>query len=139
MEAQASKVLAALTDPEIDAMIEVMLLAAFADGSIDQAESAVIKQSLLVVDDLWLNHIDLEDRMARAKRRIDEESRDARLSKLRTMLPWPEQRLVALKLAIRIAEADGVVHSGEREVILQAAEALGVRSDVASELIGQMA
>ncbi len=139
MEANVAEVLAALTDQEIDAMVEVMLLAAFADGSLDEAEAAVIKRSLLGVDAPWLNHIDLEDRMARAKRRIDEEERQTRLSKLRTMLPWPEQRFVAVKLSIRIVEADGLIQSSERELILQAAEALGVRDDVVSELVGRIA
>jgi uncharacterized tellurite resistance protein B-like protein len=134
MQVQASKVIAALTEPEVDAMVEVMLLAAFADGSIGQAESAIIKQSLLAADELWINHVDLETRMERAKQRMDETSREERLLKLRTMLPWPEQRVVAIKLATRIVAADGVIDSSERELILQAAEALGVRGDIAAEL-----
>jgi len=136
MDAQASKVISALTEPEVDAMVEVMLLAAFADGSIAQAESAVIKQSLLAADELWINHVELETRIASAKRRIDESSRDQRLLKLRTMLPWPEQRSVALKLAIRIVAADGILTDSERTLILQAADALGIRNDLAVELDG---
>jgi uncharacterized tellurite resistance protein B-like protein len=134
MQARTSDILAGLTDREIDAMVELMLLAAFADGSLDQAESAVIKRSLLGVEALWLSHTDLEERMAKAKDRIKEEGREVRLSRLRTLLAWPEQRLVALQLAIRIVEADGVVQGSERELLLQAAEALGVRDDVASRL-----
>lgn len=114
-------------------MVEILLLAALADGSLAQAESAVIKRALLSVDELWLNHIDLENRMVEARLRIDAESREARLSKLRTMLPWPEQRALALKLAIQIVEADGVVQSSERELIMEAAQALGVQGDIAAK------
>jgi uncharacterized tellurite resistance protein B-like protein len=85
----------------------------------------------------WLRTCDLEARMERAKRRIDEECREARQSKLRTMLLWLEQCRVALKLAIRIAEADRVLQSSESKLILQAAEALGVPGDVVSELVGR--
>src|SRR5512145_2496732 len=99
MAPRTSETLAGMTDSETDAMVEVMLLAAFADGTIDEVEISVIKRSLLAVDELWLNPVDLEKRMDRAKQRIAGESRSARLEKLRTMLPWSEQRLVALKLA----------------------------------------
>jgi len=133
MEKRASDILAGLTEPETDALVEVLLLAALADGSLAQAESAVIKRALLSVDELWLNHIDLEKRMAKARVRIEAESQEARLTKLRTMLPWPEQRALALKLAIQIVEADGVVQSSERQLIMEAAQALGVRGDIAAK------
>lgn len=133
MEKRASDILAGLTERETDAMVEILLLAALADGSLAQAESAVIKRALLSVDELWLNHIDLENRMVAARLRIDAESREARLATLRTMLPWPEQRALALKLAIQIVEADGVVQSSERELIMEAAQALGVQGDIAAK------
>lgn len=137
MEATVSRVFATLTDLEIDALVEVMLLAACADGVAANAETTVLKRSLHSVDEFWLNHVDLEERMANAKRRIESESRESRLLKLRTMLPWPEQRLLALKLAIRISAADGQIKPVERELILQAAEALGVEVELAAELVGQ--
>lgn len=130
MEARTSEILSGLTDSETDAMIEVLLLAAFADGTLDEAETSTIKRALLTVDEFWLSPVDLERRMDEAKRRIEVESRETRLSTLRGMLPWPEQRVLALKLAIRVVAADGIVQGGERELILQAAEALGVRGEI---------
>ncbi|HMA97273.1 MAG TPA: TerB family tellurite resistance protein [Polyangiaceae bacterium] len=133
MEKRPADILAGLTEPETDALVEILLLAALADGALAQAESAVIKRALLSVDELWLNHIDLEKRMTKARARIEAETAEARLTKLRTMLPWPEQRALALKLAIQIVEADGVVQSSERELIMQAAQALGVQGDIAAK------
>lgn len=135
MDNKAAELLESLTDPEIDALVEIMLLAACSDGSLDYVEVSVLKQSMRRVDEHWLSHVDLNERIERAKGRIAEESREIRLAKLRTMLPWPEQRLLALKLAARIVTADGQVQPSERELMLQAAEALGVRSELAKELI----
>ena len=135
MDNKAAELLESLTDPEIDALVEIMLLAACSDGSLDYVEVSVLKQSMRRVDEHWLSHVDLNERIERAKVRIAEESREIRLAKLRTMLPWPEQRLLALKLAARIVTADGQVQPSERELMLQAAEALGVRSELAKELI----
>jgi uncharacterized tellurite resistance protein B-like protein len=135
MDNKAAELLESLTDPEIDALVEIMLLAACSDGSLDYVEVSVLKKSMRRVDEHWLSHVDLNERIERAKVRIAEESRENRLAKLRTMLPWPEQRLLALKLAARIVTADGQVQPSERELMLQAAEALGVRSELAKELI----
>jgi uncharacterized tellurite resistance protein B-like protein len=137
MEATVSRVFDTLTDQEIDAMVEVMLLAACADGAPVNAEMAALKKSLQRVDEFWLKHVDLDQRMANARIRLDSESREDRLLKLRTMLPWPEQRLLALKLAIRISVADGQLQPVERAVILQTAEALGVGAELAAELVGK--
>jgi uncharacterized tellurite resistance protein B-like protein len=138
MEALATDLLTTLADGEIDALIEIMLLAAYADGSLDYAEIATLKKSLRSVDETWLSHIDLEKRITDAKRRIDTETREIRLAKLRPLLPWPEQRLLALKLAIRIVAADGIVHPSERELVLQVAESLGIRDELAADLVGKM-
>lgn len=122
--------LANLGESEIDAMVEVMLLAAFADGTLDQSEVSFVKRTLLTVEDLWFSADSLDDRMAKAKSRIESEPRETRLEKLRTQLPWPEQRLSALKLAVRVVAADGIIHESERALISAAAEALGVREDL---------
>jgi uncharacterized tellurite resistance protein B-like protein len=135
MDTKAAELLESLTDPEIDALVEIMLLAACSDGSLDYVEVSLLKQTMRRVDEHWLSHVDLNERIERAKLRIAAESRDIRLEKLRTMLPWPEQRLLALKLAAKIVTADGQVKPGERELMLQAAEALGVRSELAKDLI----
>jgi uncharacterized tellurite resistance protein B-like protein len=139
MEALATDLLDTLTDPEIDALVEIMLLAAYVDGAISQAESATLKRSLRAVDEHWLSHIDLVSRIDQAKQRILAESRAARLAKLRTMLPWPEQRVLALQLALRIVHADGDVAQSEHDLILETAEALGVSRERMLALAGKTA
>jgi len=137
MEPLSTQILATLSETEIDAIVEVMLLAAFSDGTLAQAEASVIKRTLLAGDQVWFASVNFEDRMAQAKERIEAESRDARLATLRTMLPWPEQRFFALKLAVRVVAADGVIEPSERELIVAAAEALGVSAEIAAALVGQ--
>jgi tellurite resistance protein len=136
MEVRASGVFGTMAPQEIDAMLEVMLLAACADGSLDYAELTSLKKNLRALDEDWLSHIDLEDRIADAKQRIFGEPRESRLAKLRTMLPWPEQRLLALKLAIQVARTDGTLGPTERKLVLEAAEALGIQGQLLEELVG---
>lgn len=135
MDPKAVAILDALTDPEVDALVEIMLIAACADGTLDYAEVSELKRSLRRINENWLSQIDLEERIERAKVRIAAENRDTRLAKLRTMLPWPEQRAFALKLAARIAKADGQILAQERDLITQAAETLGVRSEIVDDWI----
>jgi tellurite resistance protein len=138
MIALNSQLLADLTDTQVDAMVEAMLLAASADGELDEAELTQLKESLLSVDDLWLSHIDLDQRIAVAKAHIAGHSRAQRLAALKVLLDKPEQRVAALELAAMVIAADGILRTSERDLMLEAAEALGVDSNVAADIMSRV-
>jgi tellurite resistance protein len=133
-----AEILANLTDPQIDALIELMLLAASADGTLDDSELAQLRKSLLEVDELWLTHIALEERLSNAKRHLTGHSRADRWSLLKTVLPEIDQRTLALELAVQVMLADGILRTTERELILEAAEALDVDGNTAADLVKQV-
>jgi uncharacterized tellurite resistance protein B-like protein len=130
-----SAILENLTDPQIDALIELMLLAASADGTLDESEIAQLRRSLLEVDELWLSNIDLEKRLAIAKNHLDGHRREERLAALKVTLPDAAQRTLALELAVKVMLADGVIRITERELLLEAAEALDVDGNIAADLV----
>lgn len=135
MLANSAQVLANLTDPQIDAMVEIMLLAASADGSLDDSEIAELRKSLLEVDDLWLSHVDLDARIAAAKKRLIGQDRTEHLATIQATLPNLEQRVLALNLVVKIVAADGVLRTTEFDLLLEAANALGVDGATVADLV----
>jgi uncharacterized tellurite resistance protein B-like protein len=129
-----SNALAALQGPEVDAVIELMLLAASADGHLDTSELEQLRQNLLSVEALRLTKADLDPRILAAAKRIDEAPRSERLSELKKALPRPEQRVAALELVISIINADGVFRMSENELAMEVAQALEVDGRVSGDL-----
>jgi tellurite resistance protein len=138
MTALTSELLANLTDPQIDAMVEAMLLAATADGELDDTELAQLRHSLLNVDDMWLSHIDLDQRIATARQHLAGHTRAERLAALQLLLDKQEQRVAALELAALVMTSDGIIRTSERDLMLEAAEALGVDSAVAADIMAHV-
>lgn len=139
MLALKSSLLSELSDPQIDAVVEAMLLAAHADGELDPSEISQLKKSLLDIDHLWLSHIDLEQRIETAKSHIAGHDRTDRLQSLRQTLDKPEQRIAALELAALVIASDGILRTSERDLMLEAAEILGVDSGVVADIVKQVA
>jgi tellurite resistance protein len=138
MIALKSELLANLTDPQIDAMVEAMLLAATADGELDETELAQLRHNLLNVDHMWLSHIDLERRIATARQHLTGHTRAERLTALQVVLDKQEQRVAALELAALVMTSDGVIRTSERDLMLEAADALGVDTAIAADIMAHV-
>ena len=134
-----SDLLSRLNDDQVDALIEVMLLAATADGELSIEEIEQLQKCLLEVDELWLTQIDLERRLSEAAERVVGANRASRLSLAKGVLSDLDARKAALELAIRVMAADGIVRTSEREVILETAEALGVDRVNAADMVKAIA
>jgi tellurite resistance protein len=134
-----SDLLAHLSNDQVDALIEVMLLAATADGELSIEELDQLQKCLLEVDELWLTQIELERRLSEAAERVVGANRATRLAAAKGVLSDLEARKAALELAIRVMAADGIVRTSEREVILETAEALGVDRVNAADMVKAIA
>jgi tellurite resistance protein len=134
-----SQLLASLPDAQIDALIEVMTLAASCDGELSPAELGQLKKSLTEVDELWLSHADVEGRVAAAQQRIAQASRAVRLRMLKSALPKGPVRQAALELALHVVAADGIIRTSERDLILETAEILEIDRDTAADLVRSIA
>jgi uncharacterized tellurite resistance protein B-like protein len=139
MLACTSELLARLSNAQVDALIEVMLMAAAADGELSIEEIDQLQKCLLEVDELWLTQIDLERRLSEAHARIAGADRASRLAAAKAVLVDPEARKAALELAIRVVAADDFVRTSERELIVDTAEALDVDRAVAADLVKAIA
>lgn len=135
MKARDSNVLASFDASHIDALVELMLLAASADGQLGDAEVQVLRQVLLAIDGQCLSQVDIGERLLIAAKRIDAASRSERLAELRKALVSPEQRLAALELVLRVVTADREIQSSEHDVAVEVAQALEIDSGVAGALI----
>jgi len=133
------ELLSQLKNDQIDSLIELMLLAASADGELSIEEIDQLQQSLLEVDELWLTQIDLEKRLRDAHDRISGAQRSERLRAVKATLSAMDARKAGLELAIRVMAADGIMRTSERELILETAEALDVDRDAAADMVKAIA
>lgn len=122
------------------ALVEAMALAAHADGGLEQAEEAALVSELRAV--LAGTPLEAEfggavvaGKLAEAREALEREGREARVAALKAALAEPADRKGALALAVRVAAADGVVRTSERELLLELAEGLAIDPDEAADLV----
>lgn len=127
-----------LAHPKLEALVEMMYLAASADGEFSDVEHSAFLASVESLTDGRLAKKDAEAIVARAKQELDQEGRDARLSSVKSRLPDPGARKVALSLAIQMTAADGFIRTSERELILETAEALEIDRDEAADMVAKL-
>src|SRR5688572_18085390 len=113
-----------LSDPKLEALVEMMFLAASADGEFSDVERAHFVKSVESLTDGRLDGPRLEQLLARAKADLDGAGRDVRLASVKDRLPDARARKVALSLAIQVAAADGIIRTSEREMIMETAHVL---------------
>jgi uncharacterized tellurite resistance protein B-like protein len=122
-------------DQKLHALIEMMFLAATADGELSDAEHREFVKSAENLTSRQITGEQLEALLEQAKKAIDESGRDARLEAVKERLPDAGARKLALSLAIQITAADGVVRTSERELIMDTARALDIDGDTAADMV----
>lgn len=135
MSGSNASVVQGLSNAKLDALVEMMFLAASADGEFSDVERKHFLRSIESLTDGRLAGEALEALLARAKSDLDASSRDARLKAVKERLPDAGARKVALSLAIEVSAADGIIRTSERELILETAEALEIDRDEAADLV----
>lgn len=124
-----------LGDKKIQALIEMMFLAATADGELSQAEQREFVKSAESLTSRLITGVELEALIARARADLDASGRDARIEAVKARLPDAGARKLALSLAIQITAADGIVRTSERELIMDTARALDIDGDTAADMV----
>lgn len=125
----------ALEEPVIEALVETMFLAAYADGEFSDVERADFARSVESLTDRRVSEPAAAALLARIEALVQTEGREARLTAVKAALPAVAARKVALSLAIRVMAADGILRTAEREAIHEMAEALGIDADTAADLV----
>ena len=122
-------------EPKLEAIIELMFLAAFADGDFVEDERVHFVQSIESLTDRRIAGATLGRLVTRIVGDLEAHGRAARLASLKERIDDHGARKAALGLAIQITAADGIIRTSERELILQAAEALDIDRDEAADLV----
>ena len=128
-----------LGDAKLEALIEVMFLAASADGEFSPVERAHFLKSVESLTDGRIASDRLAELVTEAGAALEREGREARLASVKERLPDAGSRRVALSLAIQVTAADGLIRTSERELILETAEALEIDRDEAANLVSKFA
>ena len=124
-----------LSEDRLEALVEMMFLAASADGEFDDGELAQFTRNAEMLTAGLLKGERLDQSLARAKQALADAGRDARLASVKARLPDVGARKLALSLAIEMSAADGVMRTSEREFILETAEALGIEGETAANMV----
>jgi uncharacterized membrane protein YebE (DUF533 family) len=138
-----SSVLSELGDDQLDAFVDTMVLAADADGELDDAEVAELGAAVAslvggTARGDALSGDALGERIQATLSRIADGGRDALIAAVKARLPEEDARRAALGFAIAVTASDGIVRTSERELIMELAEALDVDRDVAADLVRDM-
>ncbi|WP_438021914.1 tellurite resistance TerB family protein [Sorangium sp. So ce233] len=128
-----------LDEPNLEALIELMFLAAFADGEFSQEEKLHFFRSVESLTDRRIPQSTMDELIQTVVTQLQKEGRAARLASLKERLPSPQARKVAFSLAAQVVVADGIVRSSERELLLDVAAALELDQTEAAEVVRRLA
>jgi uncharacterized tellurite resistance protein B-like protein len=127
-----------LSEPKLEALVELMFLAASADDEFSDVERAHFAKSVAAFSDGRIDSARLEQLLARAAEELGKSDRAVRLQSVKDRLPEAAARKVGLALAIQVTAADGIIRTSERELILETAEALEIDPDEAANLVATL-
>jgi tellurite resistance protein len=127
--------IAGLGEEKLFALVEMMFLAASADGEFSATEKKYFVEGIESLTDGRLGKPKLEELLGRAQSDLAAHGREARLKDVKSRLPDARARKVALALAIQVTAADGIIRTSERELILETAEALEIDRDEAANMV----
>ncbi|MGZ3449062.1 MAG: tellurite resistance TerB family protein [Polyangiales bacterium] len=121
--------------PSLEAIVELLYLAASADDEFSDDERAHFKSSVESLTDRKVD--DLDALVAKVEAAAKAEGVEARLASVKARLPDVRARETALAMAIRLTAIDGIVRTSEREWILSAAEALDIDTNKAADMVAR--
>jgi tellurite resistance protein len=130
--------LQALGEAKLEALVEAMFLAAFADGEFSTVERAHFLKTAESLTNGRLTTARIAQLVSDAGEALLREGRKARLLSVKERLPDTGSRRVALSLAIQVTAADGVIRTSERELIWETAEALEIEREEAANLVSTL-
>jgi len=122
-------------EPKLEALIEMMVLAASADGDFSVEERRRLEHNVLTLTSERVDVAKCHTILARLEKRLGEEGREQRLAAVKLALGDQASRKVALDLALQVMAADGILRTSERELILETAEALEIDRGEAADMV----
>ncbi len=127
--------LASLELDKLEAVVELMFFAAYADGTIDPSERAIFEKNAVTA-----THGQLRPEVIRAvlnhfEITAKKEDRAARLTAIAAKLPDAKVRHAVLALAASVAHADGSLAPEEKAFLMQAGAVFGMATEEVEGLL----
>lgn len=124
-----------LDEPKLEALIEIMYLAAYADGSFAPEERAHFARSVQSLTDRKVTPEMLDNIVARLDAARKAAGAPALIAGARATLGSAGACRVALSLAVGVIMADGKVTDSERTMLYEIGSALGLERSVTDSLL----
>jgi uncharacterized tellurite resistance protein B-like protein len=124
-------------DARLAALVELMFLAANADGEFSGDERKHFRESVESLTDRKVSGETLDRLMETMEKNHAGEGRAARIAHVKEALATAELRRIGLSMAIRVMCVDGIVRTSERELIMDLADGLEISRDTAADLVTQ--
>jgi len=115
-----------LDEPKLEALVEIMYLAAYADGDFGAQEQAHFRRSVQSLTDRKVTTEMLDQVVVRLDADRKAHGTSALIERARGQLGSPGACRVALNLAIGVVLADGTVTASERAILYDIGAALGI-------------
>lgn len=122
-------------EPKLEALVEMMVLAAGADGDFSADERRRLEKNIVTLTSRRVEGARLGELLGKLESRIEAEGRAARLGAVKSALGDIGSRKVALELALTVMASDGIMRTSERELIMETAEALEIDRDEAADMV----
>ena len=130
--------LQAFEEPRLLALVELLYIAAMADGELGREELAFFRRRVQSMTDERLGPDDVERIMVRVDQTIMSAGRAAVLASLGERLGAPALRQTALRMAVDMMMADKILRSSERDLIFEIADALEIDRAIAADHIARV-
>ncbi len=124
-------VMGALEIPKLEAMVELMYLAAYADGVVSREERDVFERHVLAESHGQISAETVRMMVTMIEKALATEKREQRFESIRRRLGDERMRKEALRFACRVVQADDYVDPREAAWLLRAAEALEMTAEEA--------
>jgi tellurite resistance protein len=125
---------------QLDAIVDTMVLAADSDGELGDEEQQTLADNIAKLA-RGTEHAEemagqkLMAKIRAARQQISDGDRDGLIETVKSRLRDADARRAALGLAIVVTNADGIVRTSERELIMDLADALEIDRDEAADLV----
>ena len=127
-----------LDEGQIEALIEMMFLAAASDGDFSPRERDEFRVNVMTMTAKLLSESVIDEMIKKAAAALEEFGRESRLASVKSRLPDQGTRKLALTLAIKMTAADGIIRTSERELIMETADALDIDGATAADLVSEL-
>ncbi|HSN97351.1 MAG TPA: tellurite resistance TerB family protein [Candidatus Nanopelagicales bacterium] len=139
MSATSPPSLRAFDEPKMEAIVELMYLAATADGEFSDEERTHFLKSVESLTDRQIATDGVDRVVARLEADLASRGREGVLALAKERLETSALRKVAYSLAVAVVASDGIIRTSERELLLEMADALDLDRDEAADLVAQLA